>query len=110
MRNSWLLITLLSFPFAANAQNMARVRKNIEILCAPEMHGRGYVNEGEKKAAAFVQKQFQQAGLQKFQGQYYQTFSVPVNTISEVELKLDDQKLKPGYDFIPDAAIRSGKG
>src|SRR5688572_31904793 len=110
MLKSWLLLFLIIFPFVLQAQDMARVRKNIEALCAPEMHGRGYVNDGDKKAATFIQKQFQEAGLKQFNNSHLQTFSLPVNTISEVELKIDEQKLKPGLDFIPDAAIKTGKG
>ena len=123
MRKSWLF-TLLFLPFFAEAQDMNRVRQNLQTLCAPEMHGRGYVKDGDKKAAEFIQKQFQEAGLKFFPlnsyrqtssllpkaNDYLQTFSLPVNTISEVELKLDDRKLKPGLDFIPDAAIKTGKG
>ncbi|MBK0401578.1 M28 family peptidase [Adhaeribacter sp. BT258] len=109
MRNCWVFL-LIFLPFSAPAQDMARVRKNIETLCAPEMHGRGYVNKGDKKAAEFLQKQFEKVGLKPFHGDYFQTFSLPVNTVLETELKLDGEKLKPGLDFIPDAAIRSGKG
>src|SRR5690606_21933347 len=99
MRNFWFFPALcIAFllPFLAPAQDMVRVRKNIETLCSPEMHGRGYVKDGDKKAAKFIQKQFQEAGLKTFTGNYFQTFSLPVNTVSEVELKVDDQKLKPG--------------
>lgn len=109
MRKSWLSL-LFVFPFVIHAQDMARVRKNLNTLCAPEMHGRGYVKDGDKKAAEFIQKQFQEAGLKSFSASYFQAFSLPVNTVSEVELKIDDQKLKPGLDFIPDAAIKTGKG
>lgn len=111
MAKSCLFLFLFLFiALGAGAQDMARVRKNLDALCAPEMHGRGYVKDGDKKAAAFLQQQFLAAGLKPFGGSYLQTFSLPVNTVSEVALKLDDLKLKPGEDFIPDAGIRSGKG
>src|SRR6478752_6381945 len=107
---SLLLFLLFFLPFLTRAQDMTRVRQNLNALCAPEMHGRGYVKNGDKLAANFIQKQFQESGLKSFNGSYFQTFSLPVNTVSEVELKLDNQELKPGLDFIPDAAISSGKG
>lgn len=108
----FFFLFFLSFllPLFTAAQDMSRVRKNLETLCAPEMHGRGYVQDGDKKAAAFIQKQFQEAGLKTFAGSYYQPFSLPVNTILETTLKLDGKKLKPGFDYIPDAGIKSGKG
>ncbi len=109
LRKSWLFI-LLIFPFSVSAQDMARVRQNLNALCAPEMHGRGYVKDGDKKASEFIQKQFQEAGLKPFNQQYFQNFSLPVNTIRETELQLDGRKLKPGEDFIPDAGSCSGKG
>ena len=109
MRNFWVFLFFF-LPFCAPAQDMARVRQTIETLCSPEFHGRGYVKGGEKKAAEFLEKQFQEAGLRYFNGNYFQTFSLPVNTVLETKLKLDDKKLKPGEDFIPDAAIKTGKG
>ena len=109
MRKNWLFILLFA-PFLAKAQDMTRVRQNLATLCAPEMDGRGYVNNGDKKAAEFIRKQFQEAGLKHFTDNYYQPFSLPVNTISEVELQLNNTKLKPGFDFIPDAALPSSKG
>ena len=62
LRKSWLFL-LLFLPAMLPAQDMARVRQNINALCAPEMHGRGYVNNGDKKVAEFIQKQFLEAGL-----------------------------------------------
>lgn len=106
----YLFLLLLLFSFNTKAQDMGRVRRNIAALCAPEMHGRGYVNSGDKKVADFIQQQFQESGLKKFNGQYFQAFSLPVNTITEVKLQLNGKKLEPGIDFIPDAATGPGKG
>ena len=109
MRNIWVFIFFF-LPFLAPAQDMARVRKNIETLCSPEMNGRGYVKAGDKKAASFIQHQFQEGGLKPLNENFFQTFSLPVNTVLETRLKLDDEKLIPGSDYIPDAGIKTGKG
>jgi aminopeptidase YwaD len=104
------LLLLLLLPYSAFTQDMVRVKQNLFTLCSPEFSGRGYVNDGDKKAANLIQQQFRQAGLQPFSSNYYQTFSLPVNTVQEVKLKIGNCKLKPGRDFIPDAGIGPGKG
>lgn len=106
------------------AQDMNRVRQNLNAFCAPDMHGRGYVNNGDKVAASFIEKQFKAAGLKPFPfhsfkspsslipepNDYYQKFTLPVNTIQETELKIGKITLKPSYDFIPAAGNSNAKG
>src|SRR6478609_9222710 len=95
-----LLLLLFFVVFKLPAQDINRVRQTIKTLCAPEMHGGGYTQNGDKLAANFIQKEFRQVGLKLFSDSYLQQFLLPVNTISDVELKFGHQKLKPGTDFI----------
>jgi aminopeptidase YwaD len=108
MRKGCFLLFLL-FPFVAQAQDMARVRANLKALCAPEMHGRGYAENGHKIAAGFIQNQFQEAGLKPFGRDHYQYFVFPVNVVQQAKLTLNGQKLRIGHDFIPDAGIATSK-
>lgn len=73
----------------------------IDSLSAPQLYGRGYTNDGDKKAAKFIKKQFIRLGLLPFQNGYYQSYSFPINTFSgKAEVSFDDKRLVPGYDFL----------
>lgn len=104
----------------ATAQDMPRVRRTIEALAAPAMHGRGYVNKGEQKAATYLRQRFQELGLQPLAPNYTQPFTLDVNTFpGALKLELNhsilrfpvfgnSQSLRAGHDFI--AASNSGSG
>jgi hypothetical protein len=65
------------------------------------MHGRGYVNEGDKIAARYIRNEFIKSGLESCKSGYFQTFEIPINTFPDtVEVFIDDQKLIPGKDFV----------
>ncbi|MEH0157532.1 M28 family peptidase [Limibacter armeniacum] len=96
-----------------SAQDMNRVRKNIAKLCSKKMHGRGYTYGGDRKAADFIQKQFEANGLKPFGDTYFQSFTMPVNAFPEkAKLKVGDHSLKLGEDFIvhPASASANVKG
>jgi aminopeptidase YwaD len=97
------------------AQDMQRVRKNIATLAAPEMFGRGYIEDGNKKAAHFIAKEFEKLSLQAYtqhrKTNYLQTFKIDVNTFTETPiLQIATQKLQAGRDFIIQADSKTAKG
>ncbi|WP_219156557.1 M28 family metallopeptidase [Hymenobacter profundi] len=116
----WLLLGVGLLPFAALAQDMARVRQTIATLAAPQMHGRGYVRHGDQQAAAYLRQRFQQLGLQPLAPDYTQSFPLDVNTFPgklQLELRFGmlrfpmlgrSLQLQPGKEFI--AAPESGSG
>lgn len=63
-RASILLLIILSLS-TANAQqfDVAKIREHIKILASDSMQGRGTGKEGEKMAAAYIQKQFKKLKL-----------------------------------------------
>ena len=93
-----LLFALLSF-----GHDVKSTRGVIEKLSAPEMHGRGYVKNGDKIAADFIKGEFEELGLDWIDENYFQHFSFPVNTIpGKLELELNGLPLVPGKDFLVD--------
>lgn len=89
----------------ANAQNIEYAKGIIKELCSEQYYGRGYVNEGNKKAADFIKKEFQSSSLNFFAKDYFQELAFQVNTFPyNVTVKLDDKELYPGEDYIVDAA------
>jgi hypothetical protein len=75
------------------------------------MGGRGYVDHGDKKAAEYLRKEFQEIGLQAFKGTYFQYFNFDINTFpGKVVLKDDFKALVTGKDYIVNPISGSGKG
>lgn len=78
----------------------AYAKQIIAALTAEEMHGRGYVNEGDQRAATYIKTTFQGFGLKSFTADYYQKFSFPVNTFpGVVRFSLTGKDRKTGKKF-----------
>ncbi len=84
------------------AQDSTYARQVIKTLTAPNFEGRGYVNEGDSKAAKYIAYEFKRIGLQSFEeNNYFQPFSFPVNKFPyDVKADIDGLELIPGKDFI----------
>ncbi len=75
------------------------------------MHGRGYVEGGHLKAANYIASEFEEFGLQSFSLNYQQKFPLQVNTYpSQMRVKVDQQKLLPGVDFLIDPSSPGIRG
>jgi len=89
------------------------LHQHIDTLTAPGMHGRGYVLSGKEIASAYIQAKFRALKLlpvlsNELMTQYY---SFNVNTFpGRMEVTIDDRTLKPGEDYIIDAASSSFLG
>ncbi len=101
MKQTIALLLLLNC-FTVRAQDLAFGRKMLDTLASPYFWGRGYTNDGMKKAADFLADQFKGYGLQPLKGKsYFQEFSYPVNTFpGKMEVSINDNKLVPGKDYI----------
>ena len=96
-------------PAPLQGQDMPRVRQTIATLASPAFHGRGYVSGGEQKAAQYLQRRFRQLGLQPLSPDFRQPFTLPINTFpGRAALQVDGKALRPGFDFIAEAASGSG--
>jgi aminopeptidase YwaD len=94
-------------------------RQIVDTLASPSMHGRGYVNKGEKLAANYLGNEFKKLGLKSFRKNYNQEFELPVNTFPGdmrfqiVSTKMEDPappEMHAGIDFLVDPASPSLKG
>lgn len=96
------MLTVLCFPLLTSAQNIDAARSIIDTLTSPAFWGRGYLNNGMKKAADFVRDQFVTYGVQPlFSNSYFQPFSYPVNTFPDtMVLVINGQPLQEGVDYI----------
>jgi aminopeptidase YwaD len=94
------------------AQDSVRVRSTLDELCSDRLAGRGYVAGGDRKAARFLRKAFQTAGLSTLPGNtWFQAFYFSVNSFpGPVSLKIDGKSLVPGRDFLVSPQSPSIKG
>ena len=100
------LLTLQLF-----SQNINYARHVVDTLTSSSFEGRGAVNQGEKKAADYIEKEFIKLGLRPIETSYMQSFSYPLNTIyGKLSVQIDNQQLIAGKDYIVDAKSSSISG
>jgi hypothetical protein len=103
-----LLILLARISFA---QDIDYARSLIDTLASPGMHGRGYVLDGDRKAAGFLAGEFGKMGLLPFIPGYQQSYFFSMNTFPGIiEAYANDIKLKAGSGFQVWAATPDMKG
>ena len=94
------LLLALALPLRAQPTepDLARARRTIAVLASQKMHGRGYVQQGEHRAAAYLRGRLQKLGLQPLAPAYTQPFTLDVNTFpGKMRLQTNDYPLmQPG--------------
>lgn len=106
-----LLVSFLCLVLSASAQDMEYARQVLNDLCADDMAGRGYVEDGDNAAAYYIEQAFKKNELDAWAFNYYQDFTMPVNSFpGKVELAVDGKKLITGKDFLVEADAPSVKG
>ncbi len=106
-----LIASILLLGKLATAQDTRYAKRIINKLCAEEMAGRGYVNNGVNKAANYLGSEFRKLKLKKFKGSYFQSFNHPINTFPyPIKCTLDNKALIVGKDFLlaPDSGPCKG--
>lgn len=99
MKKVFLFLFIL-IGIYSQAQNIDFARKLIDTLASPSFDGRGYVNNGDTRAAIYLSEVFKETGLQKFGESYLQEYSFPMNSLNgKVEAFANEKKLKAGTDF-----------
>lgn len=114
MKTKLLFSTLLCFVALFGMAQEDYGRKIVKELASSKYYGRGYVFDGDRKAAKYIAKQFQKNGIEPLPGtnsSYYQYFTLSPNIFpKETKLNLDGMELKVGRDFLIDAASKSKNG
>lgn len=110
MKKLFAFIFLLN-TIIANAQDIAFGRKMLDTLTSEYFWGRGYTNDGMKKAASFLAGEFKTYGLQPMDGKnFLQPFSYPVNTFpGKMYVSINGKELTPGKDYIVGAESKGIK-
>ncbi len=106
------ILFLLSFTFyQATAQDISYNRKIVETLASPTFWGRGYTNDGMKKAANFLANEFKILGLKPLSKKgFLQKFTYSANSFpGNMEVVINDKKLITGVDYIVAAESKGNK-
>jgi aminopeptidase YwaD len=84
-------------------QDTLYAREIISRLCDKCMHGRGFVRNGDLKAAKYIRHQFEKDGILPIGPGFFQSFPISINTFpGAVKLYVNRKMLVPGHDFILD--------
>jgi aminopeptidase YwaD len=104
------LFTII-FSFTLHAQDISYNSKMVDTLASPTFWGRGYTNDGMKKAANFLANQFKILGLKPLgKKDYLQKFTYSANTFpGNMEVIINDKKLTTGVDYIVGAESKGNK-
>lgn len=102
------LLTLLALPLPLHAQDTGYVRQVLDTLTSPFMGGRGYVNNGDLRAARYLAQEFSRLGAEPLQTDsrrplqnYLQPFRLQVNTFpGDVAFVVNGETLTPGADYL----------
>lgn len=107
-----ILISIFILYFTINvfSQNRDLAQETIEELCSEKFAGRGYINDGDRKAAQFIANRFEAIGLEPVHDTYFQKFNLNVNTIPYALVKVGEKELRAGHDYLVSPATNSGKG
>lgn len=86
-------------PFAKEITAQG-LKEQLYIIAGPEMEGRGTATEGERRAAAYIQSQFEKAGVKPgFNGSYQMPFPVYVDSLLKMSLVVNGKAFETGKDI-----------
>lgn len=101
IKKSFFLLLIIIFTQRVNAQNIAYAKQIIDTLTSADFDGRGVVNDGEKRAAQFIEKEFSRLNLKPIKETFLQEFIYPINSFpNQTTVVIDKNKLTPGVDFL----------
>lgn len=98
----WIIILFAICSSNLVAQDSLFARAVVDTLSSPFFWGRGYTNDGMKKASNYIVDQFNKWGIEPLSGKsFYQKFNYSVNTFpGKMEVFINDKLLRPGIDYI----------
>lgn len=84
----------------------------MDSLCSDHYDGRGYVNQGDVRAADFIIRELENIGIAKFKKQSFEQFYMfNVNTFpSTMEVVLGEDTLIPGANYLVDPSSGTAQG
>ena len=107
---TFILLIILFFFLNSYSQDTIYARGIIKKLCSKELLGRGYVNNGVNKAAAFISKELKTIEVLKFGKTYSQKYEFPVNTFpGTMSVEVDGKLIVGGKHYLIEPSTKSLK-
>ena len=94
----------------ASCQDVPYVRRQLQMLCSPQMHGRGYYKRGDSIAAFYIAGQLKDMGIKSFNGDFIQRYSINVNRVNRTMVKFNGLELQFNRDYVVSPYSGSVKG
>lgn len=77
----------------------------VKELTAKSYHGRGYIFDGDRKAANYIRKEFRKYQIQPLGDDYFQYYNLSANTFpTEPKFTINGKKYNLALDYLVDAA------
>jgi aminopeptidase YwaD len=106
-----IFLLLLLKGFELFSQSIEYARTIINTLSSENYMGRGYSGNGDLKTSGFIRKEFNKSGICPLGDNYFQYFNMDVNTFpGKMEVRLNDNDLIPGINFLVDPASSPLRG
>lgn len=108
MRNLRVRFLLVLFPatcfYTPLSSQSDYAKQMMDSLCSPRYDGRGYVNQGDVRAADFLISNLKKNGVQSYKDfPFAQEYRLNVNTFPyPIQVVLGEDTLVPGDDYILD--------
>jgi len=100
-KRAGIIVVFFLSGLLVSAQDIDYARFCLEKLTSKSFHGRGYVKDGDHKAAKFISRELEKNDLKYFDENYFQSYNFPVNTFPDkVEVTIGKDKLIPGKDYV----------
>jgi Peptidase family M28 len=107
-----LMMVLITGTLYGHAQKVAKpetfakvitaadLKKHLYVLAGPEMEGRETGTPGQKRAAAYIENEFKQLGLQPGNnGRYQLDYTVYQDSLTQARLEVNGQAYQMDQDF-----------
>lgn len=92
------ILAAIILPALAMAQYSSHYSRIVEELSSRRYHGRGYTNDGVRKAAQYVANRFRRCGVDSL---IFQSYPIDINTFQgKMRLSVDHRRLKAGEEFV----------
>jgi len=108
-----LFLLTLTFVFSVSGYSQKEYARTIlDTLCSPYFDGRGYVNQGDVRAADFIVDELREIGVQEFKKfPFEQPYKINVNTFPyPILVALGSDTLIPGDEYILDPVSGTAAG
>lgn len=106
-----MIAIAVCFVFTVKSQDIAYAKEVLTKLTKSEMKGRGYVKQGDRKAAEYLAGEFEKNGLKPLDSSYFQPYTFNINTFpGRMMVKIDGAKLIPGEEYVVGSSASTIRG